>query len=83
MSETAAPSTKNIVGHPISHISYGVQDLTTAVDLWVAAFGAGPFFLLEHIKLRSRRSRRRASGLGPLGGVWPVGTDRCGTAADS
>jgi hypothetical protein len=49
MSETAGPSTQHIVGHPISHISYAVQDLTTAVDLWVAAFGAGPFFLLEHI----------------------------------
>jgi methylmalonyl-CoA/ethylmalonyl-CoA epimerase len=49
VSETAGPHATQVLGHPISHISYVVADLATAVDLWVATFGAGPFFLLEHI----------------------------------
>ena len=49
MSNKAESLTRNLVDHPISHISYVVHDLTTAVDTWVAAFGAGPFFLFEHV----------------------------------
>lgn len=49
MSNIAGSATPSVVGHPISHISYQVQDIPSAVDTWVEVFGAGPFFLLEHI----------------------------------
>jgi hypothetical protein len=40
-----------IIRHPIQHIGYIVEDVPTAVERWVAFFGAGPFFWLgKHIE---------------------------------
>jgi hypothetical protein len=34
---------------PIHHIGFHVPDLRAAVDTWVTVYGAGPFYLLEHV----------------------------------
>jgi len=34
---------------PIHHIGFSVPNLRTAIDAWVSAYGAGPFYLLEHV----------------------------------
>lgn len=39
-----------MLDRPISHLSYAVGDLPRAVDLWATTFGAGPFFVLEHVQ---------------------------------
>jgi hypothetical protein len=39
-----------MAGRAIQHISYVVDDLERAVVEWGRIFGAGPFFLLDHIE---------------------------------
>jgi hypothetical protein len=38
-----------VLPRPVSHVSYEVHDLGHAVDFWATTFGAGPFFVLEHV----------------------------------
>lgn len=44
------------LGRPVQ-IAYAVRDLDAAIERWVATTGAGPFFVLEHIRLTSARYR--------------------------
>jgi methylmalonyl-CoA/ethylmalonyl-CoA epimerase len=37
------------VSRPIHHIGFSVPNLRAAVDAWVSVYGAGPFYLLEHV----------------------------------
>jgi methylmalonyl-CoA/ethylmalonyl-CoA epimerase len=39
----------------ISHISYNVPDIPSAVDYWVSTFGAGPFYLLPDMQFDESR----------------------------
>jgi catechol 2,3-dioxygenase-like lactoylglutathione lyase family enzyme len=39
-----------MLDRPVSHISYAVADLPRAVEFWADTFGAGPFFVLEHVR---------------------------------
>jgi catechol 2,3-dioxygenase-like lactoylglutathione lyase family enzyme len=34
---------------PIHHVGFLVPDLPAAIDTWVTVYGAGPFYLLEHV----------------------------------
>jgi catechol 2,3-dioxygenase-like lactoylglutathione lyase family enzyme len=34
---------------PVHHVGYVVDDLRTGIERFVNAFGAGPFFVMEHI----------------------------------
>jgi catechol 2,3-dioxygenase-like lactoylglutathione lyase family enzyme len=34
---------------PIHHVGFHVPDLRAAIDTWVTVYGAGPFYLLEHV----------------------------------
>ena len=46
------------LGKPVQ-IAYAVHDLDDAAPRWAATTGAGPFFVAEHIPLRSARHRGR------------------------
>jgi methylmalonyl-CoA/ethylmalonyl-CoA epimerase len=50
MASSYRASSPSILNRPITHVSYVVDDIPTAVERWVSAFGAGPFFLLDHIE---------------------------------
>jgi hypothetical protein len=39
-----------MIDRPITHIGYVVDDIPSAVDWAVSTFGAGPFFLVEHLQ---------------------------------
>jgi catechol 2,3-dioxygenase-like lactoylglutathione lyase family enzyme len=41
---------------PIHHLGFHVPDLADAIDTWVTVFGAGPFYLLEHVAYDECRS---------------------------
>ncbi len=41
---------KAILGNPVTHCSYVVEDLEAGVDLWSSVFGAGPFFLFDSVE---------------------------------
>jgi hypothetical protein len=43
------PASASIQIPPLHHIGYVVDELATAVPRFAAAFGAGPFFAMEHI----------------------------------
>lgn len=47
---STSSSVPTIFDRPISHISYMVNDIPAAVGAWVSTFGAGPFYLLEHME---------------------------------
>jgi methylmalonyl-CoA/ethylmalonyl-CoA epimerase len=34
---------------PIHHLGFSVPDLLPAIDTWVTAYGAGPFYVNEHV----------------------------------
>ncbi|MEO8906688.1 MAG: VOC family protein [Microbacteriaceae bacterium] len=42
---------------PISHISYAVENISSAVDHWHRILGAGPFFLVERVTFDEVTSR--------------------------
>ncbi len=48
---------------PPVQLAYTVSDVESAVPVWVQRFGAGPFFVLEHIALRDVVVRGEASSL--------------------
>jgi hypothetical protein len=39
-----------MIDRPFTHIGYVVEDISSAVDWAVSTFGAGPFFLIEHLQ---------------------------------
>lgn len=43
------PVTARLVPRPIHHVGFHVPDLRAAIDTWVTVYGAGPFYLLEHV----------------------------------
>ena len=47
----ASASTNTILGHPIVHVGYSVENLETAVDFLVQNFRAGPFFLMQDVRI--------------------------------
>jgi catechol 2,3-dioxygenase-like lactoylglutathione lyase family enzyme len=46
-----SPNGTTILGHPIVHVGYNVEDIERAVDFLVTSFGAGPFFLMKDIRI--------------------------------
>ncbi len=46
-----APANHTILGHPIAHVGYSVASIPRAVDFLVRGFGAGPFFLMDQIRI--------------------------------
>lgn len=59
----APGSDKTILGHPVVHVGYSVTSIASAVDFLVRSFGAGPFFLMEDIRIPQLRNAN-----GPI--VW-------------
>ena len=41
--------TTNALRRPIHHMGFNVPDLRAAIDTWVTVYGAGPFYLNEHV----------------------------------
>jgi hypothetical protein len=39
-----------LANRTVSHFSYSVANIEKAVGYWSSALGAGPFFVLEHMK---------------------------------
>lgn len=37
------------LSRPIHHVGFNVTDLRPAIDTWVAVYGAGPFYVNEHV----------------------------------
>lgn len=52
---SALPAT--ILGSPVHHIGYAVESIPAAVD-FLTRFGAGPFLLMEHIRIPILRNAR-------------------------
>lgn len=57
------PASNRILGHPIAHVGYSVQSIPRAVDFLARSFGAGPFFLMENIRIPRLKNAK-----GPI--VW-------------
>src|SRR6478736_2963484 len=38
---------------PIHHVGYAVEDLEAGITRFAATFGAGPFFVMEHIEFQT------------------------------
>lgn len=55
----AAPATAPFLPRPIHHVGFHVPDLRAAIDTWVTVYGAGPFYLLEHVGFDECMSRGR------------------------
>jgi hypothetical protein len=45
----AGPATARYLPRPIHHGGFHVPDLRAAIDTWVTVYGAGPFYVLEHV----------------------------------
>ena len=58
MTETA---TVPFATRPIHHLGFHVPDLRAAIDRWVTVYGAGPFYLLEHVAFDECSSRGAAA----------------------
>ncbi len=41
----------SILGHPIVHVGYSVESIPRAVEHLVTSYGAGPFFLMQDIRI--------------------------------
>jgi hypothetical protein len=54
---------RNCNGHRFVQTAYYVADVNAAAALWTQRFGAGPFFIAEHIPLTEVVVRGRASRL--------------------
>lgn len=46
-----------LVRKPIHHIGFHVSDLRAAIDTWLAVYGAGPFYVSEHVAYDESTSR--------------------------
>lgn len=47
----ASANSNSILGQSIVHVGYSVESIPRAVDFLVRSFGAGPFFLMENIRI--------------------------------
>jgi methylmalonyl-CoA/ethylmalonyl-CoA epimerase len=65
--------TPTILGRPIVHIGYSVDDIEQAVAFLAEALGAGPFFLMEDIKIPSLKN-----GEGPITWHHTAAFGQCG-----
>lgn len=63
MTGFAARSAINADTHRFVQTAYYVADVDAAAAVWAQRFGAGPFFVLEHIPLTNVVVRGRTSGL--------------------
>lgn len=45
------------LSRPIHHVGFNVADLRAAIDTWVAVYGAGPFYVNEHVAYDECTSR--------------------------
>jgi methylmalonyl-CoA/ethylmalonyl-CoA epimerase len=43
------PGTTPFVPRAIHHVGFNVPDLRAAIETWVRAYGAGPFYVNEHV----------------------------------
>jgi catechol 2,3-dioxygenase-like lactoylglutathione lyase family enzyme len=43
------PVTTPFLRRPIHHIGFHVRDLEAAIETWVTVYGAGPFYVNEHV----------------------------------
>lgn len=41
--------TRPMPPRPIHHVGFNVPDLRTAIDTWATVYGAGPFYVNEHV----------------------------------
>jgi catechol 2,3-dioxygenase-like lactoylglutathione lyase family enzyme len=53
----AGPVAPPFPSRPIHHLGFHVPDLRAAIDAWVTVYGAGPFYLLEHVAFDECTSR--------------------------
>jgi hypothetical protein len=53
----AGPITAGFLPRPIHHVGFHVRDLRAAVKTWVTVYGAGPFYVLEHVAFDECTSR--------------------------
>jgi methylmalonyl-CoA/ethylmalonyl-CoA epimerase len=47
--QTGGPATLPFLPRPIHHVGFNVPDLRAAIETWVNAYGAGPFYVNEHV----------------------------------
>jgi methylmalonyl-CoA/ethylmalonyl-CoA epimerase len=45
----AGPVTAPSLPRPIHHVGFNVSDLRAAIGTWVTVYGAGPFYVNEHV----------------------------------
>jgi hypothetical protein len=48
-SQSSGGITATFLPRPIRHVGFNVPDLPAAIDTWVSAYGAGPFYVNEHV----------------------------------
>jgi catechol 2,3-dioxygenase-like lactoylglutathione lyase family enzyme len=48
-SDARGPAAVPLVGRPIHHVGLTVPDLRAAIETWATVYGAGPFFVNEHV----------------------------------
>ena len=41
--------TRALLARPVHHLGFNVPDLHAAIDRWVTVYGAGPFYVNEHV----------------------------------
>lgn len=71
-------ASSRILGRPINHICYAVDDVQRAVEFWVSVFGAGPFFRVEPAPFDRVEHRGRRAVWAPFVafGQWgPIGVE--------
>jgi catechol 2,3-dioxygenase-like lactoylglutathione lyase family enzyme len=62
-----------IFGRPLVHIGYSVDNIEKAVEFLAGAFGAGPFFLMENIRIPSLKNAN-----GPIDWHHQAAFGQCG-----
>ncbi len=55
--QSAGPVTSPSLRRPIHHLGFHVPDLRDAIDTWATVYGAGPFYVLEHVAFDECSSR--------------------------
>ena len=71
-------ATPTILGRPINHICYSVDDLEQAAAFWASVFGAGPFFKIEATPFERSEHRGQPALWNPVlaFGQWgPIGVE--------
>jgi methylmalonyl-CoA/ethylmalonyl-CoA epimerase len=62
-----------IFGRPLVHVGYSVDSIEKAVEFLTKAFGAGPFFLMENIRIPSLKNAN-----GPIDWHHQAAFGQCG-----